>query len=318
MAAHLLRFFFFFSFLFCTLPQPSLQILPSDFPSLTYQDCFPNRSFSVASATYSSNVVTVLGTLSSRALQGIKYSETSVSTFDYSATYAVYAVFQCRGDLTAQSCYVCVKSAAQQMDACSKSMAARVQMDGCFLHYEHGPIFSLDLNYITKRCDPQETSDVTYLTAIQEVMEGILSLAPKQGGFAVVVNDGVHWLYKLLGVLAMPDNILKLFRILWFDDGHADIFRQLLLPLRILKFLGYAAFSTSCHGACRLSRASTYFRGACPPSRPSNSFPGACRPSHACCRSGWRFWCTVREATIWFAGRIGRKSLLFAGASDSN
>ncbi|KAH7373452.1 hypothetical protein KP509_17G056800 [Ceratopteris richardii] len=193
MAAHLLRLFYFFSFLFCTLPQPSLQTLPADFPSFIYQECLVNTSSSVAS------IFSALQNFSVMAVQGIKYSEASFSIYDRNP---VYAAFQCRGDLTAHSCYVCVVDATHHLyGLCPNSLAARVQLDGCFLRYDNRSFFSLDLNVSFSICDSQETSDVTYLTAIQEVMEGILSLAPKQGGFAVVVNNGVFGVAQCIGYI---------------------------------------------------------------------------------------------------------------------
>ncbi|KAH7373453.1 hypothetical protein KP509_17G056900 [Ceratopteris richardii] len=132
------------------------------------------------------------------ASQGIKYS---VATLGIPNTNPVYAAFQCCGDLTAHSCYVCVLNATHHLyDACLNSLAARVQLDGCFLRNENRSFFSLDLNYITGLCYSQETSDVTALRAIQEVMEGILSLAPKQGGFAVV-SHGVFGVTQCIGYI---------------------------------------------------------------------------------------------------------------------
>ncbi|KAH7284546.1 hypothetical protein KP509_34G059000 [Ceratopteris richardii] len=192
MAALLLLFFFFL------LPQSSFQAVPTDFLTSWYQDCLRNSSSSLTT-TFSRNLDTALRNFSTIASEGINYSATTVGL---SGTDPVYAVFQCRGDLTTQSCSVCVQNATSRLpDACPKSVGARIQLEGCFVRYDNSSFFSLDSDAIELLCNVENTSDVTALTAIQNVMGKVVNLAPTQGGFASAVENGAYAEAQCIGYI---------------------------------------------------------------------------------------------------------------------
>ncbi|KAH7284375.1 hypothetical protein KP509_34G051600 [Ceratopteris richardii] len=187
---------FLFSF---TVLQPSLlQSAPTDFLSLLYQDCLRNSSSSLT-ASFSRNLNITLGNFSTMASQGSYYS---TATTGVSGTDTLYAVFQCRGDLTVETCYVCVQNATALLpDACPKSVGARIQLDGCFLRYDNRSFFSLDTNVRLTLCNVKNNTDITALTAIQNAMGRVISLAPQQRGFAFVVQNAVYAEAQCIGYI---------------------------------------------------------------------------------------------------------------------
>ncbi|KAH7284378.1 hypothetical protein KP509_34G051900 [Ceratopteris richardii] len=187
---------FLFSF---TLLQPSLlQSAPTDFISVIYQDCLRNSSSSLTTS-FSRNLNIALGNFSTMASQGTYYSTATASA---SGTDPLYAVFQCRGDLTVETCYVCVQNATALLpNACPKSVGARIQLDGCFLRYDNRSFFSLDTNVRLALCNVKNDSDITTLTAIQNAMGRVISLAPQQQGFAFVVENAVYAEAQCIGYI---------------------------------------------------------------------------------------------------------------------
>ncbi|QCE07454.1 plasmodesmata-located protein 3-like [Vigna unguiculata] len=50
---------------------------------------------------------------------------------------AISGLFQCRDDISKEECFSCVNLLPQMSNTlCSDSVSARVQLDGCYLHYE--------------------------------------------------------------------------------------------------------------------------------------------------------------------------------------
>ncbi|XP_058094851.1 plasmodesmata-located protein 3-like isoform X2 [Magnolia sinica] len=50
---------------------------------------------------------------------------------------SVLGLFQCRGDLSNADCSSCIRQIAEKSsDLCGKSIAARIQLAGCYVHYE--------------------------------------------------------------------------------------------------------------------------------------------------------------------------------------
>ncbi|KAH7284377.1 hypothetical protein KP509_34G051800, partial [Ceratopteris richardii] len=150
------------------------------FTTIWYQQCLRNSSSLTDTFIY--NLGAALTNFSTMAFQGISYSTASVGV---DGEDPVYAVFQCRGDLKVSSCYACEQIAANRLtQACQNSVGARIQLDGCFLRYDNRSFFNLDTNAIMALCNVQNTSNITVLTAIDDVMGRVLSLAPAQEGFA--------------------------------------------------------------------------------------------------------------------------------------
>ncbi|GLJ13848.1 hypothetical protein SUGI_0221210 [Cryptomeria japonica] len=99
--------------------------------SFVYEGC--SQEIYTEDSTYDNNLQSLLGTLVSQA-SNTKYYNISLDT---SGNDAVYGLYQCRGDLGGRDCQNCIRNAQRQIaQVCVRTRGARIQMDGCSLHYD--------------------------------------------------------------------------------------------------------------------------------------------------------------------------------------
>ncbi|MCO5586258.1 hypothetical protein L7F22_040197 [Adiantum nelumboides] len=81
----------------------------------------------------------------------------------------VYAIFQCRGDLSAQSCGKCMENVTARLtQECAGYVGARVRLDGCFLRYDNQSFFEQDTSQMKILCNIDKASDVKIVGAIAD------------------------------------------------------------------------------------------------------------------------------------------------------
>lgn len=103
----------------------------SDITNLVYRGC-AEQKFPNPSEVYTQNLNTLLSSLVSRSSQ-----ETFNTTTSGDDQTSITGLYQCRGDLTTPQCYTCVSKIPDlAYKLCSKAVAARVQLSGCYLKYE--------------------------------------------------------------------------------------------------------------------------------------------------------------------------------------
>ncbi|XP_058770832.1 plasmodesmata-located protein 2-like [Vicia villosa] len=125
-----LLLFFFFSFLLLT-PHFSESSSSSDYTTLVYKGC-SNSTFTDPNGAYSQSLSALFGSLVSQSTK-TKFYKTTTGNGQNSIT----GIFQCRGDLTNSDCYNCVSKLPVLSDKlCGKTIAARVQLLGCYMLYE--------------------------------------------------------------------------------------------------------------------------------------------------------------------------------------
>ncbi|KAK7279185.1 hypothetical protein RJT34_24231 [Clitoria ternatea] len=103
----------------------------SDYSTLVYKGC-SKETFTDPNGVYSQALSALFGSLVSQSTKTKFYKATSGS-----GQNSITGLFQCRGDLTNSECYNCVSRLPVLCDKlCGKTIAARVQLLGCYLLYE--------------------------------------------------------------------------------------------------------------------------------------------------------------------------------------
>ncbi|MCO5561293.1 hypothetical protein L7F22_014914 [Adiantum nelumboides] len=166
-----------------------------------YEECLrkSNDTSLSTSTAFTRNLTTTLRNFTRLASEGSKYGITNPAAAGGSAAQEnnmpVYAVFQCRGDLSAQSCGECMENVTARLpQECAGYVGARVRLDGCFLRYDNQSFFEPDTTVQKMLCNSTEKlSDVEILRAIaDDLVENVTREAPKKGGWATASASGMY------------------------------------------------------------------------------------------------------------------------------
>ncbi|KAK7391657.1 hypothetical protein VNO78_20074 [Psophocarpus tetragonolobus] len=124
-------FLLVFLILFANLEPPQLAESASDYTTLVYKGC-SKETFTDPNGVYSQALSALFGSLVSQSTKA-KFFKATAGTGQTSMT----GLFQCRGDLSNSDCYNCVSRLPVLSDKlCGKTIAARVQLLGCYMLYE--------------------------------------------------------------------------------------------------------------------------------------------------------------------------------------
>jgi hypothetical protein len=105
-----------------------------------YDVCENNSLAQDISMDYSSNINSVLSNLSSNANGKVEFYNT---TANETTSDPVYGLFLCRGDVTAETCQICVVNAVLQLARkCTSETVAVTWYDECIVRYSIESIFS--------------------------------------------------------------------------------------------------------------------------------------------------------------------------------
>ncbi|XP_031376724.1 plasmodesmata-located protein 2-like [Punica granatum] len=125
-----LSFFFFLPLLLLLCLAPVSESA-TDFKALVYKGC-AKQAFVDPTGVYSQALSALFGSLVSQSTKAKFFKATSGS-----GQTNITGLFQCRGDLSNSDCYSCVSGLPILSDKlCGKTIAARVQLYGCYLLYE--------------------------------------------------------------------------------------------------------------------------------------------------------------------------------------
>lgn len=103
----------------------------ADYTNLVYKGC-ANQKFEDPSGIFSENLKSLFESLVPQSSQKTFSNATSGN-----GQNAITGWYQCRGDLTNTQCYDCVSKIPNMANKlCGKTIAARVQLAGCYLRYE--------------------------------------------------------------------------------------------------------------------------------------------------------------------------------------
>lgn len=116
---------------------------------------------------------------------------------------AAYGVYQCRGDLKPRDCSTCIAGLINQIELlCPYTYGASLQLDGCYLRYEHWDFLGkLDNSLRYKKCSTSSGNDFEFLRRRDDV------LADLQGaiGFRVSATGVIEGYAQCLGDLTAAD-----------------------------------------------------------------------------------------------------------------
>ncbi|XP_045831289.1 plasmodesmata-located protein 2-like [Trifolium pratense] len=152
-----LLLFFFFIFSTTHLSESSSS---SDITTLVYKGC-SKETFTDPNGAYSQSLSALFGSLVSQSTKTKFYKTTG------NGQNSITGIFQCRGDLTNSDCYSCVSKLPVLSDKiCGKTIAARVQLLGCYMFYEVAGFPQISgMEVLFKTCG--KTYRNTYATSYQ-------------------------------------------------------------------------------------------------------------------------------------------------------
>ncbi|KAJ8573323.1 hypothetical protein K7X08_009834 [Anisodus acutangulus] len=121
---------------------------------------------------------------------------------------SIYGLYQCNGNLQLKDCSTCVASAVSQMNiVCPYNFGAILQLDGCYLRYEHEdflgkPDTSLRFNKCSKN---QLRGDAELLRRRDNVLADLLHSGGGVTGFKVSSSGSIEGFAQCLGDLTPED-----------------------------------------------------------------------------------------------------------------
>ncbi|KAF8388286.1 hypothetical protein HHK36_026952 [Tetracentron sinense] len=103
----------------------------SDYSTLVYKGC-ANQTFTDPTGVYSQTLSALFTSLISQSSKSKFFKTTSGG-----GQTTITGLFQCRGDLSNADCYNCVTKLPEMSNSlCGKTIAARIQLNGCYILYE--------------------------------------------------------------------------------------------------------------------------------------------------------------------------------------
>ncbi|KAL2511453.1 Cysteine-rich repeat secretory protein 15 [Abeliophyllum distichum] len=153
---------------------------------------------------FESNLNSLLSSIAGSAPEAL-YNSFALGN-DSSATSldgAVYGLYQCRGDLKIKDCSTCIASVVSQIGlVCPYTNGAALQLDGCFIRYEHFDFLgNLDTSLRYKKCSKSTTNDVEFLQRRDDVIADL----QRAVGFRVSSSGFVEGYAQCLGDIGSAD-----------------------------------------------------------------------------------------------------------------
>ncbi|KAJ7950943.1 Cysteine-rich repeat secretory protein like [Quillaja saponaria] len=115
----------------------------------------------------------------------------------------IYGLYQCRGDLKTTDCSKCIESCVNQISlVCPYSLGASLQLEGCYLRYEHIDFLSkLDTSLRYRKCSKAVNNDVEFFRRRDDVLDDLQAAS----GFRVSTSGLVEGYAQCLGDLSAAD-----------------------------------------------------------------------------------------------------------------
>ncbi|CAK9154486.1 unnamed protein product [Ilex paraguariensis] len=152
---------------------------------------------------FETNLNSLLSSVISYSSQALYNSFAPGNDSSTSPQSAVFGLYQCRGDLKAIDCSRCISSAVSQIGlVCPYTYGASLQLDGCFVRFEHTDFLGkLDTSLRYRKCSRSVSNDVEFFRRRDDV------LADLQGaiGFRVSSSGLIEGVAQCLGDLSAVD-----------------------------------------------------------------------------------------------------------------
>lgn len=173
--------------LVCNISHKSAQT-NTNYNSLVYTHCANHTSTSFPSALLSP----FLQQLVQKSSQS-QFFQTHAINDDDDKT-AISAQFQCRGDLTPDECHKCVKQLPNiSQNLCGETIPARVQLTGCYLHYEHDEMSTTSrMEMLYKTCSETVAVWEGFKTMRDAAFEALLRGVVSGDGYSEIKYERMH------------------------------------------------------------------------------------------------------------------------------
>ncbi|KAF7819551.1 cysteine-rich receptor-like protein kinase 42 [Senna tora] len=124
----------------------------------------------------------------------------SHSVISSSSSIPIFALAHCFRDLSHTDCLLCYAASRTRLPRCLPAVAARIYLDGCFLRYDNYSFYSEATDSATDRvnCSSKygEVRDGgerwEHEKSVMEVVEKVVRVSVRQGGFGVGEVGGVY------------------------------------------------------------------------------------------------------------------------------
>ncbi|CAL9164811.1 unnamed protein product [Musa hybrid cultivar] len=159
---HISCLFFFLTLLF---PHSTKQSAKA--ASFIYSGCSPSKYD--PNGPFQNNLTPLLTSIVSGAAQA---SYNSYKSGDDSSGAAAYGLYQCRNDLSSDDCSNCVQSAVSQLNlVCADSLAASLQLEGCFVRYSNEDFLGKsDTTMTYRKCSTSRSDDAEFFRRRDDVL----------------------------------------------------------------------------------------------------------------------------------------------------
>ena len=159
----------------------------SDYSILVYKTCASQTFNDQLTKTYSQTLNSLLQQLIAQSSQQKFFKNTEAVSDDA----AISGLFQCRDDIGIKDCFNCVNLLHQMSNTlCSDSMPTRVQLDGCYIHYEteelpetNGESKSYSNFLLHKECGEPVVDYIKFKEFMDEAFVNLESGIPNSNGF---------------------------------------------------------------------------------------------------------------------------------------
>ncbi|GAB2234632.1 hypothetical protein Droror1_Dr00003889 [Drosera rotundifolia] len=150
--------------------------------------CYANPKFNLSRIA---NLTQKIDKARDEVVKHARYSSFVNSTIDENTEYPIYALAQCRGDVSPSECHTCIElAAAAIIDLCKYQPDSRVWYDRCFMRFDTEDYLQrLDVGCYVHHTTPQlvpstmtNFSDVRYQFFTQDMGQEIVK--PENRGYA--------------------------------------------------------------------------------------------------------------------------------------
>lgn len=178
----------------------------SDYSTLVYKNC-ASQTFTSPSNSHSQTLSSLFQELIAHSSQS-KFFKTIEGD---SETAIISGLFQCRGDMSDQECHNCVNTLPQMSDTlCSQAMKARIQLLGCYTHYEADnfdePESTSTINLLHKTCGQSQAMDLGGFVEMRDAAFAAMESGVVSGnGFYKSSYDSVQVMAQCEGDLGACD-----------------------------------------------------------------------------------------------------------------
>ncbi|XP_065864143.1 plasmodesmata-located protein 8 [Euphorbia lathyris] len=177
---------------------------------------------------FESNLNSLLSSIVSSSSESAYNSFAIGNSTSSSPESAVFGLYQCRGDLKIIDCSKCIQSAVNQIGlVCPYSYGAALQLEGCYLRYEHGDFLGkIDTGVKFKKCSRSANNDVEFFRRRDDVLADLQTAI----GFRVSSSGLVEGYAQCLGDLNSGDcssclaNAVGMLKNLCGSAAAADVF----------------------------------------------------------------------------------------------